>query len=93
MSQEKMAVRSEAYAERGNIHAVTVQLSKTVPTKYPDRSAIIEVDRPSSAYLDDAATPARGAGRAHLDVQDLGPVATGKPRLTATTDSLAAFRS
>ena len=65
----------------------------SVPTKYPDHSAIIEVDRPSSAYLDDAATPARGARVAHLDVQDLGSVATGKPRPTATTDSLAAFRS
>jgi len=63
--------------------------NRSVPTKYPDRSAIIGIDRPSSAYLDGAATPARGAGRAHLDVQDLGPVATGKPRLTATTDSCA----
>jgi len=30
-----------------------------------------------------AATPAHGAGRPHLDAQDLGPVTTGKPGIVA----------
>ena len=61
--------------------------------KYPDRSATIEVDRLLFALLAGAAKPALCPGRPHLDVEDLGSAATGKPRLTATIDGPAAFGS
>ena len=64
-----------------------------VPPKYSDRSATIEVDRLLSALLARAATPAHCAGRPHLDVQELGPAATGKPCLAVTTDGPASFGS
>jgi hypothetical protein len=49
------------------------KLEPTVPPKYSDRSAIIEVDRLSFAPLVGAATPVHRARRSHLDAQDLGP--------------------
>src|SRR5215469_4026190 len=68
-------------------------LSLTVPPRYSNRSAIIEVDRLSFAPLVGAATPVHLARRPHLDAQDLGSATTGKPRLAATTRCLAAFGS
>src|SRR5207248_7185284 len=59
----------------------------------PIDAVIIEVDRLVFDILASAATPARCAGRPHLDVEELGSVASGEPRLTATTDGLASFRS
>ena len=54
---------------------------------------MIEVDPLSFAPLVGAATPVHRARRPHLDAQDLGPAATGKPRLAATTHRLASVGS
>ena len=64
-----------------------------VPPKYHDRSAIIEVDRLSSAPLVGATTPGQRARHSRVDVQDVGPATTGKPRLEATTRRLTSVRS
>ena len=65
--------------------ALSNVLGNTVPPKYSDRPAIIEVDRLPFVLRFCRGTAAYSARRTNFDVQNLGPPAARESRLAATT--------